>query len=473
MRRTPNTPRRNRTRGRDDPLYRQIYERFRKAIWTGQLRPGDRLPSVRDLAQDLAIARGTVDTAYAMLAGEGYIVSRGPAGTIVSPELDDVSRGSGAARRQLQSKALPPSRVDPKPLQMGLPALDVFPRKLWAHLMSREARRFSAADMMYPDPAGLQSLRQAVAAYLAASRGIECEWRQVVMTNGFQGGLDWALRVLLRRNDRVWIEDPCFPPVRKALEAAGAQLVPLRVDADGMRVSDGLKQAPRARMAVITPSHQSPLGVALALPRRLALLGWANEADAYVVEDDYDSEFRFVGRPLPALKGLDREQRVIYAGTFSKVLFPGLRLGYLVLPDRLLKDFLEARPWHTSGQGPLLERVVASLMTEGHFARHLKRMRKQYAGRREALADALNAEFGRLVRIDMQPGGMNLLVRFRSRANDVALAALANHAGLGAEPLSVRAIKHACGQGLLVSFTNVAAADAPEIARRLKRALRV
>lgn len=466
-----NRPKGNLSRGHGDPLYRQIYDRFRKAISTGQLQPGDRLPSLRDLAAELATARGTVDTAYAMLAGEGYVVSRGPAGTIVAPELDKAVIAGAAAKQLLPSTAREPPWAEPKLLQIGLPAVDAFPRKLWAHVVAREARRLSAVDLIYPDPAGLHRLRQTIAAYLASSRGIGCEWQQVIVTNGFQGGLNLTLPVVLGRNKRVWIEDPCFPPARAALEAFGAVLTPIRVDAEGVRVADGLKRAPSAKLAVVTPSHQSPLGVALSLPRRLSLLRWANEANAYVLEDDYDSEFRFVGRPLPALKSLDREQRVIYAGTFSKALFPGLRLGYLVVPPRLLEAFVAASSSQTSGQTCLAQGAVAAFMADGHFARHLKRMRKLYARRRAALADALVAEFGARIKIDMLPGGMHLVSHFAAPMSDVALAGFAQTAGFKIEPLSKRAIKHTCGQGLLVGFTNVAETDAPEVARQLRRAL--
>jgi GntR family transcriptional regulator / MocR family aminotransferase len=458
-------------RGAPTPLYQQIYERFRQAISRGQLRPGDRLPSVRDLANELAMARGTIDAAYAMLAGEGYIVSRGPAGTIVSPELGNVAVTTTSASQPSPAIPQPLMCIEPKPLQLGLPALDVFPRKLWAHLVAREARRISPADMSYPDPAGFEPLRHAVAAYLAASRGIGCEWRQIVVTNGFQGGLDLALRTLLRPNDRVWIEDPCFPPVRTALEMTGAEVTPVCVDAEGMRVADGIRQVPKARMAIVTPSHQSPLGVALSLPRRLSLLRWAGKADAYVVEDDYDSEFRFVGRPLPALKSLDRQQRVIYAGTFSKTLFPALRLGYLVVPEDLLKDFIAASACQNAGQSLFAQHVVTAMMTEGYFARHLKRMRKLYSIRRQALVRALATEFGERIWIDVQRGGMHLLVRFTGGVHDISLARLTQSAGFGAEPLSKRAISHDCGQGLLVGFTNVPESQAPDVARRLRGAL--
>ncbi|WP_076858856.1 MocR-like pyridoxine biosynthesis transcription factor PdxR [Bradyrhizobium mercantei] len=467
----PNRLASNLVRSGGTPLSRQLYERFRSAIASGQLQPGDRLPSVRDLAEELAMARGTVDAAYAMLAGEGYVVTCAQAGTIVSPELRDAVAPGDVTKRPTRPSSRPSVRAEPLLLQMGLPAVDLFPRKLWTHVIAREARRSSASDMMYPDPAGFEPLRQAIAAYLASSRGIACDWRQVLVTNGFQGGLDLSLRILLRRGDCAWIEDPCFPPVRSALELAGTELVAVPVDAEGMRVAEGVKQARRARLAVVTPSHQSPLGVSLSLPRRMALLQWANQANAYVIEDDYDSEFRFVGRPLPALKSLDRGQRVIYSGSFSKTLFPGLRLGYLVLPDRLLDSFIAASAGHSSGLNPFAQRVAASFMADGHFARHLKRMRKLYAARRAALAAALTAEFGARIGIELQPGGMHLLLRFAGRVPDAKLARLARADGFGAEPLSGRCIRRDCGQGLLVGFTNVAESDAPVIARRLRRAI--
>ncbi|MCC8964132.1 PLP-dependent aminotransferase family protein [Bradyrhizobium sp. Pear76] len=471
MTRRRNKPAARLVRSGGTPLSRQLYERFRSAIATGQLRPGDRLPSIRGLAEELAMARGTVDAAYGMLAGEGYVVTRGQAGTIVSPELRNAEALEDVATLRARSTGRPSGRAEPLLLQMGLPAVDLFPRKLWSHLIAREARRSPASDMMYPDPAGFGPLRQAIAAYLASSRGIACDWRQVLVTNGFQGGLDLSLRILLRRGDRAWIEDPCFPPVRAALELARAELVAVPIDSEGMRVGEGIRQARRARLAVVTPSHQSPLGVSLSLPRRMELLRWANLANAYVIEDDYDSEFRFVGRPLPALKSLDRGQRVIYSGTFSKTLFPGLRLGYLVLPDRLLDTFTEVTAGHSSGLNPFAQRVVAGFMAEGHFARHLKRMRKLYAARRAALAGALKTEFGERVRIELQPGGMHLLLRCAGRTQDARLAQLARADGFGAEPLSNRSVQHDCGQGLLVGFTNVAEADAPAIAKRLRRAI--
>jgi GntR family transcriptional regulator / MocR family aminotransferase len=453
------------------PLYRQIYQHFRRAITAGQLSPGDRLPSCRRLAEQFATARGTVDAAYAMLAGEGYVVSRGPAGTVVSPDLGVPSFVKATARRR---RSVGPETIDasaPKPFQMGLPALDAFPRKLWAHLVGRQIRRLSSADMTYPDPAGSKRLRHAIAGYLATSRGINCTWRQVLVTHGYQGGLDLAARVLLQPRDQVWIEDPCYPPVRDALLSSGAALVPVRVDADGMRVAEGRIRARHARLAIVTPSHQSPLGVALSLSRRLALLAWANEANAYVLEDDYDSEFRFVGRPLPALKSLDHQDRVVYAGTFSKVMFPGLRLGYLVVPTGLAATFVRASLERYYGHSMLEQEAVAAFITEGHFGRHLKRMRHLYAARRRASADALCETFGNRISLQLQPGGMNLVVRVSGRVPDRKLAKLAQEAGLAVEALSSRVIEHPCGSGLLMGFANNSEQEAATMTTRLERAI--
>ena len=456
---------------RDDtvPLYRQVCEHIRAAIRAGQLRPGDRLPSTRSLAERFGTARGTMDAAYAILAGEGYLVGRGPAGTVVSADLD--SRAIPAAPST--SRVAPPAPRTavhaPRPFQMGLPALDAFPRKVWSRLVARQARGLAPADMAYPDPAGYAPLREAIAGYLATSRGVRCTAGQILITNGFQDAVNLVASVLLQRGDKVWIEDPNYPPTGEALTAAGATLVPIRVDAEGLRISDGLARARRARLAVVTPSHQSPLGVALSLARRLALLSWASAAGAWVIEDDYDSEFRYVGRPLPALKSLDRDQRVVYAGTFSKVLYPSLRLGYLVVPESLVVPFARSNRVRHLGHATLEQRVVADFMTAGYFARHLKRMRALYAARRRAVAEGLYTAFGDEIAVDLKPGGMHLIAHFGARVSDTKLAQLAQAGGFSVEALSRRATTHTCGHGLLLGFTNIPEAEALETCRRLHR----
>jgi len=279
--------------------------------------------------------------------------------------------------------------------------------------------------------------------------------------------------LLLRPGDPVWIEDPGYPPARQALEVAGAHLVPVRVDRDGIRVAAGIASAPRAKLAVVAPTHQCPLGVGLTLPRRLALLAWAADAGTWVLEDDYDSEFRYTGHRLPALKSLDRAGRVLYVGSFSKVLYPGLRLGYLVAPDELAQALRRALRLLQWGQPVLPQRAVAAFMTEGHFARHLRRMRTLYAARRRALADALTATFADRVTVELATGGMHLLARFASAMDDGTLARRAADAGLGPTALSSLAIAHDCGQGLLLGFTNVAEPDAMALVRRLGVAIDV
>jgi GntR family transcriptional regulator/MocR family aminotransferase len=459
---------------RDDdiPLYRQIYEHIRTAIRTGQLRPGDRLPSTRGLAERFGTARGTIDAAYAILTGEGYLIGRGPAGTVVSAELDSRTIAGAASKPRLRSPGPRPAAEAPRPFQMGLPALDAFPRKVWSRLVARHARGFAAADMAYPDPAGYAPLREAIAGYLAASRGVRCTAGQILITSGYQDALNLVASALLQRGDKVWLEDPNYPPTGEALKAADATLVPIPVDAEGLRVFDGVARARRATLAVVTPSHQSPLGVALSLPRRLALLSWASVSGAWIIEDDYDSEFRYIGRPLPALKSLDRDERVLYVGTFSKVLYPSLRLGYLVAPESQVARFARFNRLRHLGHATLEQRVVADFMTAGYFARHLKRMRALYASRRLALSESLLAVFGDWIAVDLKPGGMHLIARFGDGVSDVNLAQLAQAGGLSVEALSRRAATHRCGQGLLLGFTNIAEQDALDICQRLHHLIR-
>lgn len=466
------------------PIYRQIYDRVRQAILSGRLPPGARLPSARSLASQLATARGTVETAYALLAGEGYVVARGAAGTIVEPGLRQAgprpaggaatapgtasgSTPGAAAIDGLSLAAAPPQR----PFQVGVPALDAFPRKLWARTSARRARHLPDAALGYQDAAGEPALRLAVASYLALSRGIACDPAEVFITAGFQGALGLAAHVLLPSGAAAWVEDPGYFLARRGLVEGGARLVPVPVDAEGLDVEAGIARAAEARLALVTPTHQMPLGVTLTLRRRLALLDWARAAGAWIVEDDYDSEFHYRGRPLPALKSLDTAGRVLYAGSFSKVLFPGLRLGYLVVPASQADRFAHAAAsLHPAPAGPLPS-IVAEFLTEGHFARHIRRMRGLYARRRQALADALAAEAGGLLRLAPRDGGMHLLAWLEREENDVEAMNRAHRAGLAPMALTPFAVSAPCPPGLLLGFPNVAEPMATALARRLARAL--
>ncbi len=476
------------------PLQRQIYERLRAAIDTRMLRPGERIASARGLASELGVARGTVEAAYQQLAGEGYLLARGQAGTIVSPHLPDevprqsVSRTRNTGRRTQRASVAQldfTPAAEPLPFQLGIPALGAFPRKLWSRLGARRLRSQLPAELFYGDPSGHAPLRQALAAYLLVSRGIACRPEQVFVTAGYRASLGTLARTLLVRGDRVWIENPGYPPTRDVLERGGYRAVSVDVDREGLVVARGLRRAPRAKMAVVTPSHQAPLGVSMTMPRRLQLLDWAARAGAWIVEDDYDGEYRYSGPPLPALKSLDARDRVIYAGSFSKTLYPGLALGYVVVPEPLVERYADTLRAESNGCPPLIQAIVADFIADGHFSRHLKKMRLLYARRRETLANALVAVFGDQVSIELQAGGMHLIARFATRRSDRVLAAKAQQAGLNCQPLSERVsdisrnarrrhegerVSH--HQGLLMGFTNIAtAAHAKRLCVALRQAI--
>lgn len=464
------------------PIYRQIHERIHAAILAGQLPPGTRLPSWNSLAGQLGVARGTVKAAYDWLAGEGYVVGRGPAGTVVNPDLRLPPDGPAGreARATPSGAAAPGSEGDPlaipwdapvRPFQPGAPAFDAFPRKLWCRLAARHAGRLGPAEMGYPDPTGHPALRAAIASYLGVARGIACAPAQVFVTAGFAGALDLITRALLRPGDRVWFEDPGFPRTRQALTLAGAEVVPVPVDAEGLDVDQGLARA--ARFAVVTPSYQAPLGMMLSLPRRLALLHWAARTGAWIIEDDYYGEFRFAGPPLPALKALDAAGRVIYVGTFSKVLLPALRLGYAVVPASEVGRFAQAASCLAPAQALPLQKAVAEFLAEGHLGRHIRRMRGLYAQRRGALMQALREACGARAQVDDREMGMHLLLRLPPGSDDVALARRAAEHGLGPVPLSIWSVEADCGAGLMLSFTNIPAEAAGEQARRLAAILPV
>ena len=450
------------------PLYRQLYQRFRQALDDGRLRPGDRVPAVRALAAELNVARGTVEMAYQQLIAEGFLLPRGPAGTIVSPQW---SRSAvpppmnPVAPRMLTTHAGGP----PLPLQLGLPALDAFPRKVWTRLAARQLRHQGLEGLVYPDARGHAGLRTAIATYLGLSRGIACHPAQVFVCAGYRACLDLVVQTLLTPGDACWFEEPGYFIARRALQTAGLELIPVPVDDAGLDVAAALAQAPTARCALVTPSHQSPLGVALSLPRRLALLDWAQRQQAWIIEDDYDSEYRYQGKPLPALKSLDDQGRVLYAGTFSKVLFPGLRLAYLVVPPEQIEAFTLSAD-HLHNHAPqLLQATVASFLEEGHFARHLNRMRTLYRQRRQWLAEALLAANTPGVQVELWAGGLHLLARL-IEGDDRPWATAAQAEGLAVQALSRWYLETPERQGLLLGFTNVASpAEAAELARRLAR----
>ncbi|PRH20556.1 MocR-like pyridoxine biosynthesis transcription factor PdxR [Burkholderia multivorans] len=446
----------------DAPIYLQLYRRYRDAITAGKLRPGDRVPSVRSLASELNLARGTVEAAYQMLSSEGYFVTLGAAGTRVAPALADPAQTvarHAKVRVVRESLHAPTVTSNVRPFQLGVPALDAFPRKTWARIAGRSLRTLDAAAMMSPDPAGYLPLRRAIAAYLQISRGVACTYEQVFVTAGYRGALELVRRTLLHAGDLGWYEDPGYALGRHYLELADLRLAPAPVDDEGIDVAAALRRAPQARFAVVTPGRQSPTGVALSPTRRLELLEWATRRRAWIVEDDYDSEFHYHGRPVPALQHLDRDGRVLYTGTFSKVLLPGLRLAYLVVPEVLVGRFA-----HVAGRLPgpgsiLPQATVAAFMEQGHFARHLRKMRALYAERRAFLVDALARTLDEHLHVRPQAGGVHVLAYLSDRHDDKRVAAAAAADGLGVQALSDWRIRASAQGGLLMGFANFATAE--------------
>jgi GntR family transcriptional regulator/MocR family aminotransferase len=373
----------------------------------------------------------------------------------------------------LASTAVSPSgaRVPTRPFQTGVPALDVFPRELWARLAAKATRRAGIERMAYGDAAGLPMLRRAVADYLRAARGVRCSWQQVVITAGSQQALDLAARVLLDPGDTAWLEDPGYMGARGAFTAAGVRCAAVMVDDEGVSVEDGSSRHPDARMVYCTPSHQYPMGVTMSLARRMALLAWARERGAWIVEDDYDSEFRYAGRPLAALQGLDAAGRVIYTGTFSKVLFPALRLGYLIAPEGAVDAFVAARAL-ADRHGPALEQaVVAEFLDAGHFARHVRRMRALYAERQEALVTAASRELRGVLDVRPAQAGMHLIGWLPAGTDDVRASAMAASEGISAPALSQYALRARPGPALLLGYAPYSVRKIRDAAKRLAGAL--
>ena len=386
-------------------LQEQICEGIRRAIVDGVMRPGMRLPSSRALAEDLSVSRTTTLLAFDQLHAEGYLSSRHGSGTYVAEELPDDGpsatpfrlpasggRPPMSRRGAALAEALPITRRLPGParaFRIGVPALDAFPVRLWSRLASRRTTSVTSVQLDYGPPAGLVALREAIADHVQKSRGARCHAEQVYVVGGAQRGLDFICRLLLDPGTRAGMEEPGYPGAWTALTGAGASIVPLDVDAEGLRVARDITPPAGVRLAYVTPSHQFPLGVPMSLSRRRALLEWARAARAWVVEDDYDSEFLYGTAPVPCLQGLDPDGRVIYVGTFSKSVFPALRLGFVIAPPDLHARMLAARRSAADSQPPFLDQaVMADFMSGGHYARHLRRMRSVYRERLEALVAA-------------------------------------------------------------------------------------
>ncbi|WP_027596287.1 PLP-dependent aminotransferase family protein [Pseudomonas sp. LAIL14HWK12:I7] len=443
------------------PLYRQLYDRVLAAVAAGTLSPGDRLPSARAMAKELGVARGTVELAYSLLASEGYLLALGQKGTVINPELQKpLSEATALPVSSQVIEDAPDSLWRPPqllPFQMGVPALDAFPRKIWARLGARYLRGMRLGDLDYPAPHGLAALRSAIASYLQVSRGIDCGAHQVFITSGWRNSLSLVAHTLLQPGECAWVEDPGYPTTRQVLRQFGLDLEAVPVDAEGMNVEHAIAGSRTAQVVMVTPGHQSPLSMALSLPRRQLLLDWAARTGGWIVEDDYDGEYRYVSRPLPALASLDRHGRVLYAGTFSKVLFPGIRLAYLVVPQAQVAAFERVgRALFAAGSPSITQALVGEFVAEGHFARHIQRMRRLYNERRALTIEALDRSLPKGLQVERSPGGMHLVLRLPEDVSDTALAEQVLARGMSVQALSRWAASSQRQSGLLLSFTNCA-----------------
>lgn len=462
------------------PAYRWLYTALRAEILEGHLRPGARLPGTRDLASEYGLSRGTIVSAFEQLKSEGYVEGSVGSGTYVSKILPDellqVTRGAGAEppaqRKRQRSISDYGMRVNlfpgfqPRPsraFRANLPALDLLPTTLWAQIAARRLRRASANLLMGCDPMGYRPLREAVADYLSTSRGVRCVPDQVAIVSGAQEALDLVARLFLNPGDRVCMENPGYPGAAIVFQAVGAKVSAVRVDDEGMRLWDaGLRGS---RLVYVTPGHQFPLGITMSLPRRLELLAWARKSDALIFEDDYDSEYRYSGRPVPALQGLDRNGLVLFAGSFSKVLFPSLRLGYLVIPLDLV-DYFAATKSVTSRHAPLLEQaILCDFITEGHFGRHLRRMRQVYAERLSVLLESARERLAGLLEISNVEAGLQTVGWLSKGIDGESATRAATKRDVEVIPLSCYSRRRLAREGLQLGF---AAVDAREIRRGVK-----
>jgi GntR family transcriptional regulator / MocR family aminotransferase len=453
-------------------LRAQIYKAFLDAIIDGRFSPGARLPSARQLALEWHVSRNTVDEGIGQLQSEGFVLRRVGSGSYIAHDIP------GSGLRPAQAKVRPPAVLGrrvlanisawgrtassayapnaaprPQAFLAGLPALDHFPLDLWRHLVARRLRSSGRDLLGYFPSMGYPPLREATARHLATTRGIICSPDQVMIVNSTMQAIDLIARVLLEPGDKAWVEDPCVPNLRSVLTVSGAQIVPVAVDNEGLQVQQGIRVAPDAALMYTTPSCQYPTGVTLRADRRLELLAWADRTGAWVVEDDYQSEFIYEGRPTTSLHSLNRGQRVLYVSTFTNSVFPSLRLAYMIIPKSLVPVFQAVRSQlddHTHG---LMQAVMADFVNGGHFSAHLRRMRAIYQSRRDALVAACARDLSKLAVLGSTANGMNAALYLPPRIPDSALAASLQGAAVRGLPLSRYAVGPRRRNGLLLGYT--------------------
>jgi GntR family transcriptional regulator / MocR family aminotransferase len=449
------------------PLYQQLYHSIRQGVLRGTLRKGLRLPSSRYLAAELRVSRNIVLIAFEQLLAEGYLQSLKGAGTFVSHTLPEevlqvqslrrhekrVLSARGSAMHSLaQLTPALPLRVRYAPFRCGMPALEHLPLELWGRLLFRHCKRASPEVGINGDPMGYRRLRQAIASYVGVARAVRCTADQVIIANGSQQAIDLAARVLADPGDQAAVEDPCYAGARSALQAAGLKLLPINVEEDGVCVQKLPTNTGATKIVYVTPSHQFPLGVVLSLAKRLQLLDWAHRQGAWILEDDFDSEYRYESKPIPALQGLDQNGRVIYMGTFSKVLFPALRMGYMIVPDDLVDAFVSAR-WISDRASPQIEQAaLADFIEEGHLATHIRRMRTLYMERRSAMMTIIRHESADVLECADADAGMHMVGWLPRGLQDIVVAKQAAEAGIHTLPLSSFRLRPLSRGGLLLGY---------------------
>jgi GntR family transcriptional regulator / MocR family aminotransferase len=470
-------------------LHRQIYDAYRATIVDGGLHPGQRIPSTRMLASELGISRLPVLNAYNQLLAEGYLESRVGAGTIVSRSLPDQpsARAATGGKRapvlsgprpvSLRSVNLPPFDHAPwlrswGAFSVGQVAFDQFPLHIWSNLVARRCRNMNAKSFDYGESKGSMTLREAIASYLRTARSLHCEAEQITIVSGSQQAIEISARLLLDPGSSMWIEEPGYSLARDAFALTGCHLVPVPVDEEGLDVAAGIKRCRKARVAFVTPSHQFPLGVTMSAARRFQLLNWAENTGSWIIEDDYDSEYRYESLPISSLQGLDASGRVIYIGTFSKVLFPSLRLGYVVVPSDLVDRFLSLRRAVDIGPPTFYQEVLADFIGEGHFARHVRRMRVLYRERRSALVAEISKGLGAMVEVLGSEAGVHLAVILpKGSHSDLEIAERAARRKLWLWPLSSSYLGAVPRPGFILGFGSTAVADIPHGVRQLRNLL--
>jgi GntR family transcriptional regulator/MocR family aminotransferase len=490
------------------PLHRQLYEGLRGEILSGRLPAGSRLPSVRSLIREFGISRNTVTGALSQLSAEGYLEARVGSGTYVARSMpDELLRAGKLSKRLDRQMPMPgPSRRRPEKnpqerllsrrgsllattsvgatvrstepsvpfaaFAPAVPDVGIFPHRTWGRIAGKLWRRPPENLLRYGAPAGYRPLREAIAEHLRASRAVDCSWERVIVVSGSQQALDLCARLLLDPGDEVWIEDPCYLGTRAALSANGARTIPVPVDGEGLDVSAGEEKASDARLACVTPSHQYPSGVTMSVGRRLALLEWSSRVGAWVLEDDYDGEFRYSGRPLPSLQGLAEKGRILYLGTFSKSLFPALRLGYLVVPENLVDAFVNAKALSHRHTPAVEQAILAEFIAEGHFGRHLRRARKLYVERQAALVEAADKELAGLLEVRASDAGLHLVGRLGEEADDELVSQRAARMGVRAPSLSAHRLSESGHPGLVLGYAAFKEQIIRHGVRRLAEALR-